>query len=441
MILVLIGLATGIINARWLGAKGVGILTLALLMRILAFRFGNLGFGSAFAFFVARKRATGRSIVSLAIWTGLASSLVSLAIFGLCWELPHSPWNDIEPRIVHLALVIIPIFFVRTQLQRVLSGELRIREMNASELIMHLAYLAFLVIMLIVLDLGLIGAVLAMLIGEALSLAFLFWRALLLRTAMPGGGEASEPLESVGAASGGRPTLGELWRYGRWNYLLMLSNFLVEELPLLLLKTISGDATAVGLMSRAQRLSREPRNVAFTIAQVLFPFTAASEDAAATQRTNVLCRNSLLLVGIFILGLAPFIRPILLLLYGEEFVPAAEIFYALALSAVIWPMGHFLAIHIAASGAPRQAFLASFTAALCAGLLCLLVIPVYGAVGAGLCATVVYVIRTAVLVVTYRRLTGASLSQVLFVQRTDLGYYRRLLNVLPLNRLRGASAD
>jgi O-antigen/teichoic acid export membrane protein len=280
-----------------------------------------------------------------------------------------------------------------------------------------------------------------MLIGEALSLAFLLWRALQLPAATPGGGEAAEPLEGEAAASGGRPTVGELWRYGRWNYLLMLSNFLVEELPLLLLKTISGDATAVGLMSRAQRLSREPRTVAFTIAQVLFPFTAASEDAVATQRTNLLCRNSLLLVGIFVLALLPFIRPILLLLYGEEFVPAAEIFYALALGAVIWPMGHFLAIHIAASGEPRRAFLASFTAALCAGLLCLLLIPAYGAVGAGLCATAVYVIRTAMLVVIYRRSTGASAFQVLFVQRSDLGQYRRLLRVLSPGRPGGASAD
>jgi len=49
MILVVVTFAVGIITARWLGVEGVGILTLALLMRVLAFRFGNLGLGSAFA--------------------------------------------------------------------------------------------------------------------------------------------------------------------------------------------------------------------------------------------------------------------------------------------------------------------------------------------------------------------------------------------------------
>jgi len=338
-------------------------------------------------------------------------------------------------------MAIIPIFFVRNQLQRVLSGELRIREMNASDLIMNFGYLAFLLVMLIALDLGLVGAIPPMLIGEALSLVFLLRRALQPRTSAPAPGGAAKLFESADAASGARPTLGELWGYGRWNYLLMLSNFLVEELPLLLLKSISGDSTPVGLMSRAQRLSREPRNVAFTISQVLFPYTAASEEAAATRRTNLLARNSIALVGVFVLGLALFIRPILLLLYGEEFVPAAGIFYALSPSTLIWPMGHLLAIHIAASGEPRKAFVAGFSVMLCAVLLCPLVIPLYGAVGAGLCATAIYVVRAGVLVVTYRRLTGSSLSQVLFVQRGDLGHYRRLLEVIRPDRRGGDSAQ
>ena len=74
-------------------------------------------------------------------------------------------------------------------------------------------------------------------------------------------------------------------------------------------------------------------------------------------------------------------------------------------------------------------------------LLIVLDFGLIGAVGAGLCATVVYILRTAVLVVIYRRLTGASAFQVLFVQRTDLGYYRRLFNMLSPGRPRGVSAD
>ncbi len=430
--LIVVGIVTGVINARWLGPEGVGILVLAMLIRLFAFRFGNLGFGSAFAYFVARKRTTGRAIVPLAIWTALASSLLSFVVVALTWRLPYSPWNDIEPGLIHLSMAMIPIFFVRLQLQRVLSGELRIREMNVCEFIMTLGYLVSLVVALIVLDLGLVGAIASMLVAESLALAYVLWRSLLRRNDAP----AAAPDEAGEGAATGRPSIRELWRYGRWNHLLMLSNFLVEELPLLLLKIVSGDATSVGLMSRAQSLARHPRDVALPIAQVLFPFTAASEELEATQRTNVLCRNSLVWVGLFAAVLLVFIRPILLLLYGEEFVPAAAIFYSLALGAVVWPTGHFLAIHVAASGAPKQSFFASSIASVSAIALCAILIPAYGAVGAGISATSVHVIRVGVLLVIYRRLTAASPLDVLLPHRADIGYYRRILNALPIDRLR-----
>jgi O-antigen/teichoic acid export membrane protein len=433
-ILFVAGLGTGVINARWLGPEGVGIVALAILLRLFAFRIGNLGFGSAFAYFVARRETTGRAIVMLAIWTSLATSLLACAVVALTWKLPRSPWQDIDPTLIHISMATIPIYFVRTQLQRVLSGELRIREMNFTELVTNIGYLAFVVVALVILDMGLVGSIAALLAAECLSLTYVLWRS----SRQPP--EADDtPADGVGERiTEGRPSIAALWRYGRWNYVLMLSNFVVEELPLLLLKSLSGNAASVGLMSRAQGLARQPRVIALPIGQVLFPFTAASDDDAATQRTNVLCRNSLLVVSLFVAALTLFIRPLLQLLYGEEFLPATEIFYALALGAAVWPTSHFLAIHIAASGAPKHAFVASSIASVAAIALCATLIPAYGAIGAGISATAIYVIRVAVLLVIYHRLTAASPFEVLLPQRSDLIYYRRILEALPLDRLRRA---
>jgi O-antigen/teichoic acid export membrane protein len=432
-VLVIAGIGTGVINARWLGPEGVGVVALVMLLRLFAFRLGNLGFGSSFAYFVARRRTSGRAIVALAIWTSIVTSLLSSAVVALTWRLPNSPWEDIDPTLIYISIATIPIYFVRSLLQRVLSGELRIREMNGGELSMNIGYLVFVVVMVVLLDMGLEGAVWAMLMAEVAGFAYILWRSM-----VDPAETAPETTNEPTAPALGRPSLAELWAYGRWNYVLMLFNFLVEELPLLLLKTLSGNAASVGLMSRAQGLARQPRGVALPIAQVLFPFTAASEDAAATQRTNVLCRNTLLLVGVFVALLLVFIRPLLLLLYGEEFVPAADIFYALAVGAAIWPTSHFLAIHIAATGAPKQASVASFIASLSAIALCATLIPAYGAIGAGMAASGIYLIRVALLLVIYCRLTSASPLEVLFPQRTDLTYYRRVLNALPLDRFRRA---
>ncbi len=429
--LVSTGLVAGIINARWLGVEGVGIFVLLLLIRDFAFRLGNLGFGSAFAFFVARSPAQARTLLPLALWTGLAASLASGTVVLAVWRLPFSPWNDIEPGLVHLCLLLVPLSFLRIYLQRILSGELRIREMNVSDLIASIGYVALLVGFVIVLNIGLIGAILSVLLSETFALLFLLWRSV---------HHASPRVGADAMTHGSRPTIGELWRYGRWSYLLTFSSFLIEALPLFLLKTFSASNMPVGLLSRAQNLARQQRVMVLPVAQVLFPFTATSQESKATQRTNVLCRNSLVLVALFVGLMALFIRPILLLLYGEAFLPAAEIFYALAPGAVLWPVGHFLAIHIAASGHPKPAFLAGFTTAAAAAVLCASIIPRYGAVGAGLSASAIYALRTFLLLLVYARLSSVSWLDVMVPRRSDWTYYRRLVDLITSGMLRKTRA-
>jgi O-antigen/teichoic acid export membrane protein len=430
--LIATGLATGIINARWLGAEGVGILALLLLIKVVAFCFGNLGFGSAFAFFVARERAQTRAVLPVLFGLGLATAFASSAIVLAVWRLPFSPWNDIEPGLVHLCLPMVPLLFLRIYLQRLLSGTLRIREMNVSELIFYGSYLALLVACVVAWDLGLFGAVLSVLIADCLAVLFLLWRSLI---------RPDTVLEAGDTRDEGRPSVGQLWRYGRWNYLLMLSNFLVEELPLILLKSFSADNTPVGLMSRAQNLARLQRMAVAPVAVVLFPYTAASQEDEATRRTNILCRNSLVLIAALVGLLALFIRPILVLLYGEAFLPAAEIFYALAPGAAFWPVGHFTAIHLAASGHPKPAFLSSLAAAAVAAGLCAVLIPRYGAVGAGLSATGIYAVRTILLLRVYVRQSGTPLAEVVMPRKADWIHYRKLLGLLSLTWLRKAKTD
>ncbi|MHC4772879.1 MAG: hypothetical protein ACYS8S_04745, partial [Planctomycetota bacterium] len=50
----------GVINARWLGPEGVGVYVLLGLIPTITFRFGNLGFGSAFSFFLAKGQITAK---------------------------------------------------------------------------------------------------------------------------------------------------------------------------------------------------------------------------------------------------------------------------------------------------------------------------------------------------------------------------------------------
>jgi O-antigen/teichoic acid export membrane protein len=251
---------------------------------------------------------------------------------------------------------------------------------------------------------------------------------LLVKTRRAGGQGSDEP-----QPMDNRGLVRDLWRYGRWNYLLMFSNFLVEELPLIMLKSLGALNAVVGLFTTARTVGRQTRMVVTPVSQVLFPFTAASEQEEATGRTNALCRNFLLLMGLGVLIVVPFVEYLIVLLYGEEFRASARIFYALAPGIVLWPLGHFLGVHVAAAGKPRVVFFASLVALVVAATTCAVLIPRYGAFGSAMSASVIYAAQTGLRFVVYAWATGARLSEVFLPRRSDWRHYVNITKMLRVN--------
>jgi len=164
----------------------------------------------------------------------------------------------------------------------------------------------------------------------------------------------------------------------------------------------------------------------------------ASEEAVATRRTNVLCRNSLLVMALGVGLLALCIKPLIRLLYGEPFLPAVKIFYALAPGIVLWPLGRFLGVHLVASGRSRLVFLVSLGALVASAVSCWFLITRYLAVGAGLSVSVMYAAQSLCRLVVYVRVTGASFSEVVFPRRGDWIHYQHVLKVLSSRFVRKA---
>ncbi|MCK4776519.1 MAG: oligosaccharide flippase family protein, partial [Candidatus Krumholzibacteria bacterium] len=221
-----------------------------------------------------------------------------------------------------------------------------------------------------------------------------------------------------------------MWRYGRWNYLLMISNFFAEELPMILLKVFSSNNSQVGWFSRARAVSSYPRLATLPISQVLFPFTAASTPEDATRRTQILCRNWFSIMVVAVGLLAVFVKPIIVLLFGEEFLPSASIFYALAPGVVFYPLLHFTEVHVAAAGKPKLVAGASFLTFLVAALSCWWLIPGHAAVGAGLSVSITYATGTLLRLTVFKKITGSSISDILVPRSSDWSYFRDIWNKL-----------
>ncbi|NVM20295.1 MAG: oligosaccharide flippase family protein [Desulfobacterales bacterium] len=420
--LVVLSLASGIIYARWLGPEGVGILALLVLAKSFAFRYGNLGFGSSFAYFVAAKKISAQQIRRMVWLTSVVVSLFSVMVLLAVWRCDFSPWRDIQTELFYLSLLSVFLQFFINFHQRVLSGELRISAMNVANIISTVSRILYLVILVVVFKLGILGAISSVVLSDLTTFIY----QILLST--KGNANIIEIAENdkTGKPNGTGALVASLWRYGRWNYLAMFSAFFIEELPLILLKTFSANNVAVGLFTKARGLGRQSRIVAEPVAQVLFPFTAASEKELATKRTNILCRNSLMIMALVVSLMALFIKPIIVFLYGEEFLPSADIFYVLVPGIAFWPLGRFLGTHVVGSGKSKVMLFMSLITLAVTIPVCWYLIPRYGAIGAGLSVSAIYMVRVLLGLLVYKRIIGTPISEVLVPRRTDWVYYERL---------------
>jgi O-antigen/teichoic acid export membrane protein len=421
--LIVEALVLSVIHSRWLGPEGVGVIGLLVLMQSFSFRFGNLGMGSSFAFFLAKKEVSVSQVIRILWSLGSVISVITVLTLLIIWQRDFSLWNDINPNVFYIALPAVPLYFFNQKMRRILSGQLRITAMNISELFPGIGRLFFACIFIIWLQTGIKGAVLALLLSEVMAFILLFLLTNVKRA------EIAE--QTVQQNSMGKLLL-RFWRYGRWNYLLMFSNFLCDELPLMLLKKISLMNVPVGLFLRARGIGRHTNIIIQPVSQMLFPFTATSQETVAVRRTNILCRNFILIAAATIGLVTLFIKPMIVILYGEEFLPATKVFYAIAPSFIFWPIGRFIGIHIAASGKPKQVFLLGLITLLFGAPISYFLISEYGMIGAGLSMSIINVISIFLQLMLYIRLTRTLFSEVIFPRFSDITYYKQALDSLRL---------
>jgi O-antigen/teichoic acid export membrane protein len=230
----------------------------------------------------------------------------------------------------------------------------------------------------------------------------------------------------------------EIWKYGRWNYFILFFNFYIGELPIMILSYFF-PYNIVGFYSIGRGLMEKTRILPSAFSQALFPYTAASEEAVAVNRTNILCRNFVVLSCAMVTVLSVVIKPVIILLYGEAFLPVVPVFYAIIPAIILWPLSQFLAVHVAGFGDPKKVLLRSLFALPGCIAACIIFIPAWGAVGAALSVSVVYLILAAVSLYIYKKTTGVQLSEILIIGAEDVVFYKGIVNKLPMRLFKSQS--
>jgi O-antigen/teichoic acid export membrane protein len=203
-----------------------------------------------------------------------------------------------------------------------------------------------------------------------------------------------------------------------------------------LLCNIYLDTRAVGFYSITVLLGEVLWFIPQTLAVVLLPEVSRLADDQSVRLTSQVCRLTLVssaLGAVLLVVIAPVLVSTI---FGNNFLPAVSPLWLLLPGMVFESGTRILSSFFVGRGYPMTSTYSAALVFLSNLLINLWCIPRYGIMGAALAGTISYTLGAVYLLWSYRRLTGATYSQMLVAQRHDV----RLVGEI-YHRLRGVFAN
>ncbi|MGA8764666.1 MAG: oligosaccharide flippase family protein [Candidatus Sulfotelmatobacter sp.] len=369
-----IGVVVSAIVTRILGPEGRGKYSVAMAVGMIGVQLGHLGLHATNSYFVARDRSVLPSLVANALISSFVIGGCAATLAGAVFWL----WPRLAPIygwLLVLSLAWIPVNLAYLLTVNLLMGLRQVAAYNRMELLNRILPILLVFCVIAVRMVSPESVLLAMLLG--MFLAFLvalarLWRFLETRVS------PSLQLFQQSFAMG--------WKA----YLATLFAFLVIRIDLLLVRYILGTEQA-GFYSIAGAMADYVLLLPSAVGAILFPRLAAMQND--TDKLNLTTRASwgigaalLLLLGV--LGI--FVRPIVRLVFGKAFLPAASAILLLMPGVFSLGLEVVLVQYLNSLGFPvRVVVLWAVTTALNV-VLNLWAIPAFGIAGASVVSSLSY---------------------------------------------------
>lgn len=333
------GVGASVVIARTLGAEGRGAIAVVFALTLLLVQLGTLGLPSANTYFTATHPADRPAVVANAVWATVGLSVVLALVALAIRALAPSVLQGVDDAAFALALAGLPAILGYQLLQGVLLGEGRTVAYNVVDAAAAVATFAGICVALIALDGAETAAVAVLVGGRVVALAAV---ALVLR-----GDLFARPRPAL---------LRRMLVYALRIHVAAVLAYLVIRLDLLLVNGYLGPEQA-GFYAVAIALADALNVIPAVIATNLF---ARVSRGLGDDATASVFRFVALVYGAVCVLAALVAAPLISLLYGGAFAPAAELFWALAPGLLCLGLLNVLAQHFAGRGFPLEAMLVWF---------------------------------------------------------------------------------
>ena len=398
-----------VIVARVLGPDGRGVYALFLLSASITQSVLSLGIGVSAVYHLGKRAYPLSRVVANSQQLTVVSLIVSGLLVLLAWPTVGDALLD-HGAPYWVFVFAVPLFLNYNVLTNVFQGTSRFLAMNAIIVAQPLVLLGLLVVGIAIGDVDTTAA-LILWCGATLA-ATVLGLALLGR----GGLRVTELLRFDWPSMRGQIRFGVQGQVGN---LVQLLNYRLDQYIVLLFVGIS----AVGIYAVAVTMTQSIWFIANAVAVVLLPRLTATDEADAARTTPVVCRNTLLLSALGALALGAVSPWLLKGLFGADFGPALAPLLWLLPGTVALAGSKILTSYIFSQGRPLTNSLITIASLAVTLVADFVLIPTFGVAGAAVASSLAYGVHFALSLIAYRRLSGGSIWEAVFVRGDDLRRY------------------
>ena len=393
-----IGLATTVITARYLGPHDRGVFQLLTLLPSTLANFAKLGIPQANVYFMRRKGATATDVVSNSLCFALGLGIpVALLCYGFQDGLRNVFFKDAPPQALLPVLALLPLVLLQQYLLGVAQAQQRFQEYNFQQLMPTILALAGMLVSLVWLGQGLLAAVLV----QTGILAFVIvWLAIRVnRTAK---------IRLKWRGDLGRGQLA----FGVKSYVQTLAATLHMRVDQYMIAAML-DPAQLAQYGIAVKMAEFLLKVPDATGTALFPRLAGASEKDAHAATMRVCRITLAIAMVCWLGCALVGPLVVRLLFGARYLDAIVPMQLMLPGIVTMSLYHILSRNFTSRNKQQVNLAAAVTALTINVGLNWVLIPRLGISGAAISTAVSYSVAALLLLVVFVRESGCSATDLI----------------------------
>lgn len=319
-----------ILVARALGPEGRGKYAIMTLLPMLLALTATLGITNANIYLLKQKKYGLYKFITNSILFSCTASVLVIGLFFVLYKLVlYRLFQSLSFIETFIPLLILPVSLLFFYLQSILLGVGAIRKFNLTNIVLSLSFFILLLLVFITnLKLSVWMAVYAWMLSSLFTCIVTFW--FCIEESVKFRFSPDWPLAVESIRYGIKAHVGSVLLGSRNRLELIIIGYFMNN-PAVGLYSI-----ALGMIDKFDLLNR-------TISYLLFAEVSASNKLQGDKLTATVARNTFWLMIVAVVPLIIMSRPIILLLYGEEFLlsryPLCILLFSTVFSAFVLTLG------------------------------------------------------------------------------------------------------